>query len=51
MTISRQDASKAVNQSKQVVEILEMNKLTDYAAAVRLVTEAIKNQHTIIVLK
>lgn len=51
MTISKQDAQKTINQSKQIVDILEMNKLTNPSLAVKFVSDAIKNQYTIIVVE
>ena len=48
---SKSDAVKAISQSKSVVDILEMNKMTNPSLATKYVADAIKNQHTIIVLK
>ncbi len=51
MTISKSDAQKIITQSKQIVDILEMNKLTNPSLAAKYVADAIKNQHTIIVIE
>lgn len=51
MTISKQDATKAINAAKSIVDILEMNALTNPSLAARYVADAIKNQYTIIVVE
>ena len=51
MTISKQDAAKIISQSRAIIDVLEMNKLTNPSLAARYVADAIRNQHTIIVVK
>ena len=50
MSPTKYDVTKIVNQ-KTVVDVLEINKLTDSSLAVKFVNEAIRNKYTIIVLK
>jgi len=51
MTITKQDATKTINQSKSIVDILEINQLTSTALTLKFIADAIKNRYSIIVVE
>ncbi len=48
---SKSDATKALSNAKLVVDILQLNKLTNSSLAAKYIAEAMKNQQTIIIVK
>ena len=51
MSITKAETIKIINQAKSIIDVLEINKLTNPSLATKYVSDAIKNQYTIVVIK
>ncbi len=51
MYISEIDAQKVISKARTIVAIVEVNRLSDRASVLKMLNDAVKNRHTIIVVK